>query len=88
MFWNLEKEKIAVEFAMEKENRVYLKSPLTLGNTGDMVSHYLVTWWVDTTEVPSTRIRTFFNPQLCNFFADTAQVQKHPVNLAYESATF
>ena len=38
MFWNLEKEKIAVEFAMEKENRVYLKSPLTLENTGDMVS--------------------------------------------------
>ena len=88
MFWNLEKEKIAVEFAMEKENRVYLKSPLTLENTGDMVSHYLVTWWVDTTEVPSTRIRIFFNPQLCNFFADTAQVHKYPVNLAYESATF
>ena len=38
MFWNLEKEKIAVEFAMEKENCVYLKSPLTLENTGDMVS--------------------------------------------------
>ena len=38
MFWNLEKEKIVVEFAMEKENRVYLKSPLTLENTGDMVS--------------------------------------------------
>ena len=41
MFWNLEKEKIAVEFVMEKENRVYLKSPLTLENTGDMVSRLL-----------------------------------------------
>ena len=28
----------------------------------------LLTWWVDTTEVPSTHIRIFFNPQLCNFF--------------------
>ena len=43
MFWNLEKEKIAVEFAMEKENRVYLKSTLTLENTGDMVSRLLCT---------------------------------------------
>ena len=43
MFWNLEKEKIVVEFAMEKENRVYLKSPLTLENTGDMVSRLLCT---------------------------------------------
>ena len=41
MFWNLEKEKIAVEFAMEKENRVNMKSPLTLKNTGDMVSRLL-----------------------------------------------